>query len=145
ASGSNVFVAAYDVTTNAGYVFGFAVNSNSLAPLNGGVPTPAGIHPSAITVDPSGGALAPVSGSPFASGNQPAAIVIASSGKLAYVANSLDSNITAYSVSAGSLTKIATFATDTQPVAIGIDPGLNQWLYTANFLANTVSGFKIDT
>jgi 6-phosphogluconolactonase len=165
ASGSNVFVAAYDVTTNAGYVFGFAVNSNSLAPLNGGVPTPAGIHPSAITVDPSGnylyvtdfdgnavlsysisgGVLAPVSGSPFASGNQPAAIVIASSGKLAYVANSLDSNITAYSLSAGSLTKIATFATDTQPVAIGIDPGLNQYLYTANFLANTVSGFKIDT
>ncbi len=165
ASGSNVYVAAYDSTANTGYVFSFAVNSSSLTPLNGGVPTPAGAHPSAITVDSSGShlyvtdldgnavlgytisgsALAPISGSPFAAGNEPDAIVIAKSGNLAYVANSLDSNITAYSVSGGSLTKIATFATDTQPVAIGIDPGLNQYLYTANFLANTVSGFKIDT
>jgi 6-phosphogluconolactonase (cycloisomerase 2 family) len=168
ASGSNVYVAAYDVTANTGYVFGFAVQSGStppsLSPLNGGVPTPAGTHPSAITVDASGSylyvtdfdgndvlgysiggsTLAPLAGSPFAAGNQPSAIVIAKSGKLAYVANSLDSNIVAYSVSGGSLSKIATFATDTQPVAIGIDPGLNQYLYTANFLANTVSGFRID-
>jgi len=165
ASGSNVYVTAYDVTANTGFVFSFAVNSDSLTPLNGGVPTPAGTHPSAIAVDSSGGflyvtdfdgntvlgytisgnALEPISGSPFAAGNQPAAIVIDKGGKLVYVANSLDSNITAYSISAGSLTKIAAFATDTQPVAIGIDPGLNQYLYTANFLANTVSGFKIDT
>jgi 6-phosphogluconolactonase len=164
ASGNNVYVAAYDVTANTGYIFSFAVSTNSLTPLNGGVPTPAGMHPSAIAADStgsylyvtdfdsndvlaysiSGSALAPIAGSPFAAGNQPAAIVIAKSGKMAYVANSLDSNITAYSVSGGSLTKIATFATDTQPVAIGIDPGLNQYLYTANFLSNTVSGFRID-
>jgi len=38
-----------------------------------------------------------------------------------------------------------TFATDTQPVAIGIDPALNQYLYTVNFLANTVSGFQLNS
>jgi 6-phosphogluconolactonase len=165
ASGSNVYVAAYDVTADTGFVFSFAVNGSSLAPLNGGAPMPTGRHPSAIVADSAGAflyvtdsgsnnvlgysingsALTPISGSPFAAGNQPAAMVITKSGNLAYVANSLDSNITAYSVNAGSLTKIATFATDTQPVAIGIDPGLNQYLYTANFLANTVSGFRIDS
>jgi hypothetical protein len=28
---------------------------------------------------------------------------------------------------------------------VGIDPALNQYVYTANFLANTLSGFKITT
>ena len=28
-------------------------------------------------------------------------------------------------------------------MAIGIDPSLNQYLYTANFLGNTVSGFEL--
>lgn len=164
ASGSNVYVAAYDATTNAGYVFSFAISDSGLAPLNNGVPTAAGIHPSAITADPtgaylyvtdfsagdvlgysiSGGTLAPVGGSPFASGNHPAAITIDAKGGLAYVANSQDSTITGYAISGGALKKIADFATGTQPVAIGIEPGLNQYLYTANFLGNTVSGFRID-
>ncbi|HEY3704843.1 MAG TPA: beta-propeller fold lactonase family protein [Terracidiphilus sp.] len=166
ATGSNIYVAAYDSTANTGYVFGFAVGSSSLTPLNGGVPTPAGIHPSAIVADPSGAyvyvtdssrgdvlgftisgsALTQIGGSPFASGNSPSAMVIDSTGKLAYVANAVDSTIQGYEIgSGGALTSFATFATDTQPVAIGIDPNLNQYLYTANFLANTVSGFRIDS
>jgi 6-phosphogluconolactonase (cycloisomerase 2 family) len=166
ASGSTVYVAAWDTTANTGYVFGFAVNGASLAPINSGVPVAAGIHPSAITVDPSGaylyvtdlggnnvrgysiasgGTLAPLSGSPFPAGNQPEAIVVDANTKFAYVANSLDSTITGYTISSGSLKAIATFATDTQPVAIGIDPNLNEYLYTANFLGNSVSGFRIDS
>jgi len=169
AAGSNVFVAAYDSTSSAGYIFAFAVTGAapnlSLTPLNNGVPTPAGVHPSAITADPGGahlyatdysankvlafsidanGGLAPLSGSPFPTGNAPSAIVIDARGQLAYVANSLDSTITGYTLSSGALKTVATFATDTQPVAIGIDPALNQYLFTANFLANTVSGFSID-
>ena len=30
------------------------------------------------------------------------------------------------------------------PVAIGVDPNLNQYIFTANFLGNTVSGFQLD-
>lgn len=165
ASGSNVYVAAYDATANTGYVFSFAVSNNTLVPLNGGAPTPAGTHPSALTADATGsylyvtdyagndvlgysingGSLAPLGGSPFLAGNQPSAIVVDKAGKFAYVANALDSNITAYSMAGGNLTRISSFATDTQPVAIGIDPALNQYLYTANFLANTVSGFEMNT
>jgi hypothetical protein len=31
------------------------------------------------------------------------------------------------------------------PVAIGIDPSSNHFLYTANFLGNNVSGFQLNS
>ncbi len=40
---------------------------------------------------------------------------------------------------------IGTFATGLQPVAIGIDPSTNHFLFTVNFLGNTVSGFELST
>jgi len=163
-SGSYAYVSAYDAKAGAGYIFAFAVNSDgTLAPLNGGVPFTAGVQPSAVT-SPSGsaylyvadalqneiiafqinnGLLTPLPGSPFASGLAPAAIAIDAAGKYAYVANSLDSNVTAYSISSGALVRLGAYATGSQPVAIGIDPSLNQYLYTANFLGNTVSGFQL--
>jgi 6-phosphogluconolactonase len=163
ASGSNVYAAAYDSTTGVGYVFGFAASSGVLSALNGGVPVPAGVHPSGIASDPSGsylyvtdaasgnvvaftissGALTPMSGSPFPAGNQPSSIAIDATGKFAVVTNALDSTVTTYSIGAGTLSRIGTFATGLQPVAVGIDPSKNQYLYTANFLGNTVSGFEL--
>jgi len=133
--------------------------------LNNNVPVSAGIYPSAITTDPTGayvyvtdssssnilgfasnsGNLTTLSGSPYQAGNKPSAIVVDATGKFAYVANAQDSNITAYSLSSGALTRISSFTTGTQPVAIGIDPSLNEYLYTANFLAGTVSGFQIQS
>ena len=169
-SGSAVYayVSAYDTTANTGYVFGFAVGSGGvLSPLNGGQPFLAGTNPSSVTSDGTGsyvyatdfaqgkiwayavasgsGLLTPLSGSPFASGDEPMAMVVDSAGKYAYVANSLDSNVTAYSVSSGTLSYLGTFATGTEPVAIGIDPSTKHFLYTANFLGGTVSGFELST
>ncbi len=164
ASGAYVYVTAYDAASGLGYVFGFTANSNgTLSALNSGVPFAAGIHPSAIAADPGGkyvyvtdfantgvlsfqinsGLLAPVSGSPFRSGNGPAAVVADATGKFVYVANSQDSNLTAYSAAGGVLKSLGTYTTGTQPVAIGIDPSTNQYLYTANFLGNSVSGFML--
>jgi 6-phosphogluconolactonase (cycloisomerase 2 family) len=103
-----------------------------------------------LTYSVGSGPLTPVAGSPFPSGNAPAAIVIDGTGKYAYVANSQDATLTAYSVSNGVLTFLGSsptpvaYATGTQPVAIGIDPSLNQYLYTANFLGNNVSGFEVN-
>lgn len=165
-SGSNVYVAAADTTTGVGYVFGFSSSSGTLTPLNGGVPFAAGIKPSAIAADPTGaylyvtdynsnnvlgwtiggtGLLTPLSGSPFPAGGNPSAIVVDAKSKFVYVANAQDSNVVGYSLSGGNLTRIAATATDTEPVAIGIEPALNQYLYTVNFLGNTVSGFQIDS
>jgi 6-phosphogluconolactonase len=165
ASGAYVYVTAYDATLGGGYVFGFSVNSDgSLTALNGGVPFAAGAHPSAIASGPGGnniyvtdynnnnvlaytatnGLLTQVNGSPFSAGNGPAALVIDATGSHIFVANSLDSNLTVYSAAGGALTSIGTFATGTEPVAIGIDPSLNEYLYTANFLGNSVTGFQVN-
>ena len=166
ASGSYVYVTAYDstVSPSAGYIFGFSVGSGGvLTPLSGS-PYAAGVQPSAIASDSSStyvyvtdyasgnvrgytvasrGALTALSGSPFPAGNQPTAVVVDPSYQYAYVANSLDATVTAYSMSSGNLTSIGTYATGLQPVAMGIDPSTNHFLYTANFLDNTVSGFEL--
>jgi len=165
-TGAEIYVSAYDSTANTGYLFGFAVGSGGvLTPLNGGVPFSAGTNPSSVTSDPTGsyvyvtdytqgkvwgysvgsGDLTPLSGSPFAAGDEPTAMVVDSTGQFAYVANSLDSNVTAYTISGGALTFKATYATGTQPVAIGIDPSAKHFLYTANYLGNTVTGFELST
>ena len=170
-TGSFVYVTAYDssVTPNVGYVFGFAVGSGGvLSPLNGGVPYPAGVFPSAAASQTSSsasylyvtdfttgkilgysvgstGALSALSGSPFQAGNQPTAVVVDPAYPYLYVANSLDSTVEAYSISSGALKSLGTYSTGLDPVAIGIDPSTNHFLYTANFLGDTVSGFQLST
>ena len=163
-SGANVYVTAFDTTSSLGYVFGFAVNSDGTLTALSGSPYAAGSHPSGLAIDPSGahlyvtdfaradvlafqvnaGVLTPLGSGPFASGSGPSGIVVDSSGKFAYVSNSQDSNVLAYSISNGALTSMGNFSTGIQPVAIAIDPSLNQYLYTANFLGNTVSGFQLN-
>jgi len=164
-SGAYVYVTAFDATAGGGYIFGFSVNGDgTLSPLNGGVPFNAGSHPSAIASGSGGsfiyvtdlanngvwaysnnaGVLTPISGSPFPTGNAPAALVTDATGSYVFVANSLDSNLTVYSSTNGVLAALGTFTTGTQPVAVGIDPSLNQYVYTANFLGNTVSGFQLN-
>ncbi len=92
------------------------------------------------------GNLTPIAGSPFPAGNQPSAVAVDTAYPYAYVTNSQDSNVTAYSIaSSGALSSIGTYATGLQPVAIGIDPSTEHFLYTINFLDNTVSGFDMNT
>jgi 6-phosphogluconolactonase len=127
---SSTYVYATDFLN--GKVVGYSVCSNSGGPaLNtlGGSSTSCG---NPIPTD-------------FPAGNQPSAIVVDPSYAYAYVANSLDSTVTAYSISSGALTRVATYATGLQPVAMGIDPSTNHFLYTLNFLDNTVSDFELST
>jgi 6-phosphogluconolactonase (cycloisomerase 2 family) len=168
ASGAVVYVSAYDTTTNAGYVFGFSVaSSGALTPLNGGVPFAAGVHPSAIAsysdssntyvyvtdstngnvlgYSVASGLLTKLSGSPFPTGNKPAAIVADPKYPYAYVANALDGSVSAYSISGGELTRIGTYATGLQPMAIGIDPSTNHFVFTANFLGSNISDFELSS
>ncbi|MGA7244247.1 MAG: beta-propeller fold lactonase family protein [Terracidiphilus sp.] len=164
ASSGSLYAVGYDSTTNLGYVFGFTAGSDGTLTAISGFPVAIGTRPSAIASDAtgtylyitdsiqnvvygfqiSGGALTALSGSPFATGAQPSAIVLDATGKYAMVANTQDSNIGVYSVSAGNLSRLGTYTTGTQPVAIGIDPSLNQYVYTANFLGNNVSGFQLN-
>ena len=79
----------------------------------------------------------------FAAGNQPSSLAIFKDQYL-YVANALDSTVDGYSISSGSLTKIGTYASSTNPVAIAIDPRNVGFVYTVNFLGSSLSGYKID-
>ena len=86
-----------------------------------------------------------MSGSPYPAGNAPTGIVVDPSYAYAYVSNETDATVTAYSMSSGVLTRIGSYATGLQPVAIGIDPSTNHFLFTVNFLDNTVSDFELST
>jgi 6-phosphogluconolactonase (cycloisomerase 2 family) len=126
-----------------------------------------GIHPSAIASDSTStyvyvtdatngivvsysiasGALTKISDTP--TGNQPSAIVVDPAYPYAYVTNALDGNVEAYSITNGALsflggsTTPVTYSAGAQPVAIGIDPSTNHFVFTANFLGSTVSDFEL--
>jgi 6-phosphogluconolactonase len=172
ASGSYVYVTAYDssVTPSVGYVFAFAVGSGGVLTAVSGSPFAAGTQLSAIASDASSnylyvtdkanadvlgftiassGALAPLTtgaggGNSFAAGNEPVGVAVDPAYPYVYAVNSLDSNLTAYSMSNGTLTYVGTYTTGLQPVAIGIDPSTARFLFTANFLGNNVSGFELN-
>jgi 6-phosphogluconolactonase (cycloisomerase 2 family) len=172
-SGNFLYVSAYDssATPNVGYVFAFATSSSgALTPVNGGVPFVVGTHPSGIASDASSsylyvtdsgnsdvigysvsssGQLTPLAASPYQTGGAPSSVVVDPTYPYVYVANAQDSSVTQYSISSGVLTNIGTISTGLQPVAIGIDPSTNRFLFTANFLGSsiygTISGFELDT
>jgi 6-phosphogluconolactonase (cycloisomerase 2 family) len=80
----------------------------------------------------------------FPAGGQPSAMVVDPSGDYLYVTNFIDATVTAYSITAGTLTPITSYTTGLQPVAIGIDMAMSKFLYTVNYLGNSVSGFQLN-
>jgi 6-phosphogluconolactonase (cycloisomerase 2 family) len=160
-------------TANPGWIFGFTVGSGgALAPTTGS-PYKAGVKPSGIAADPtgrflyatdfassqligytiqSGNVLNFLINGPFKTGNEPSAITIDPRGKYIYVANSLDSSVLSYVIdlatgtpSVSVNTTASSTSTDTQPVAILVDPALGRFVYTANHLQDSISGFFVNT
>jgi 6-phosphogluconolactonase len=157
---------------NPGWVFGFSVGSSGALTATSGSPYQAGVKPSALATDPtsrfvfvtdfasngligytvqSNDSLNFMVNGPFKTGNQPTSIAIDPRGIYIYVSNSLDSTVSAYAIAlptgtpSGVVNSTATAgnSTDTQPVAIIIDPSLGRFVYTANKLGNSVSGFRL--
>ena len=158
---------------NPGWLFGYAIGSGgALSPVAAN-PYQAGVRPSAVAADPtsrfvyvtdfasnqligytvqSNQSLNFMINGPFKTGNEPSAIVIDPRGIYIYVANALDSTVSAYSIALPtgtpstvvSATGTTTNNTDTEPVAIAIDPALGRFVYTANHLGNSISGFRLN-
>ena len=160
-------------SANPGWLFGFTVGSGGALTASGGSPYKAGVKPSALAADPtsrfvyvtdfasnhligytvqSNGILTFLINGPFKTGSEPSAIAIDPRGRYIYIANSLDSSVSAYIIdlatgtpsSAVNVTGASINTTDTQPVSIVVDPALGRYVYTANHLGNSVSGFRID-
>jgi 6-phosphogluconolactonase (cycloisomerase 2 family) len=91
---------------------------------------------------------------PFKTGNEPSSVAIDPRGKYLYVSNALDSSVSAYAIDLPTGTPTVTLSTtsatgganttDTQPVSIAVDPALGRFVYTANYLGNSISGFRLD-
>ncbi len=159
-------------SANPGWVFGYTVGTGgALTP--GANPYEAGIKPSALVSDPtnrfvyvtdfasneligytiqSGSTLDFLINGPFRTGNEPSAVTIDPRGTYLYVTNQLDSTVSAYLISLSTGTPSAAVnitgsqnnVTDTTPVAVVVDPAVGRFVYTANQLGNSVSGFILD-
>jgi 6-phosphogluconolactonase len=158
---------------NPGWVFGFAVGSGGALTPSSGSPYQAGVKPSALTADPtdrfvyvtdfasneligytiqSGNVLNFLVNGPFKTGNEPSSIVVDPRGIYIYLSNALDSTLSAYSIALPTGTPSAIvnttsstiYATDTQPVSITLEPALGRFVYTANHLGNSISGFRLN-
>ncbi|MGA7830150.1 MAG: beta-propeller fold lactonase family protein [Terracidiphilus sp.] len=89
---------------------------------------------------------------PFRTGNEPSAITIDPRGLFIYVTDELDSVVLAYTIVpltgnptiSVNISGTQTNPTDTQPVDVIVDPALGRFVYTANYLGDSVSGFRLD-
>ncbi len=158
---------------NPGWIFGFTVDSHGVLTPTAGSPYQAGVKPSALAADPTnrfvyvtdfassqligytiqaGSSLNFFLAAPTHTGNQPGAITFDPRGKFIYIVNELDSTVNALAIDQATGATTATInvangftdPTDTDPVAVVVDPALGRFVYTANFLGNSVSGFRLD-
>jgi 6-phosphogluconolactonase len=156
-----------------GWLWSFQVGSGGALTAANGSPFQAGVKPVALATDPtsrfvyvadyasnqligysvqSEGTLNFLINGPFKTGNEPQAVTIDPRGIYMYVANALDSTVSGYVIDratgtpslAVNTTGATNNVTDTQPVAIAVDPALGRFVYTANTLGNSVSGFRLD-
>jgi len=160
-------------TANPGWVFGYSVGSGGALTTASGSPYKAGVKPSALISDPtnrflyvtdfasnqligytiqSGSVLNFLINGPFKTGNEPNSLTNDPRGKYMYVSNGLDSTVSAYVIDlstgtpsgAVNVTGSQLNSTDTTPVSVIVDPALGRFVYTANQIGDTVSGFRLD-
>jgi 6-phosphogluconolactonase len=173
ADGAAAYVTTYDPTAGLGYIYAFSVASGGALSTISGSPFDCGVKPTGIATVPtsrfiyavdfsqnqliaygvdSGGILHPLINGPFKTGNQPTSITIDPRGIFIYVTNGLDNSVSAYDIAlstgtpsaAVNVTGSAINSTGTQPVAVLVDPSYGRFVYTANYLDNSVSGFELN-
>ena len=93
-----------------------------------------------------GGALTPISGSPFQAGVAPNASASDPTGRFYYVTDGATNQLIAYTITQnGVLVPLQNgpFKTDVFPDAVTIDPS-GTYVYVANYNSNDISGYQID-
>jgi 6-phosphogluconolactonase len=154
-----------------GQVSGYQIaSSNALTPTPSS-PYAAGVAPNAIVTDPTnrfvyvtdfrqnlifsyqvqgGGGIAPLPVSTTATGNLPSAITVDPRGAYIYVTNYGDGTVSGYALNAqnGQPSGLAgtsnSTATDPGPAAVIVENSIGRYVYTANFIGNSVSSLFLD-
>jgi 6-phosphogluconolactonase len=158
---------------NPGWLFGYSIDSGGALTATPGSPYNAGVKPSALVAEPTsrflyvtdfassqmigygvftGYSLGFLQNGPFRTGNEPVGIAVDPRGKFLYTANAVDSSVSAFVIDLPTGTPSAAVNTtgpsvnsaDTQPSGIFVEPALGRYVYTANFLGNSISGFRLD-
>ncbi len=160
-------------SAHPGWVFSYGVGTGGALTPGSGSPFQAGVKPSALAIDPTsrfvyvtdyasnhliGFGLTDnstmnflISG-PYKTGAEPTAVAVDPRGRFIYVSNSLDSSVSAFAIDLATgipsavvnVTGSPLNSSDTQPVALAVDPALGRYVYTANFLGNSISGFRLN-
>ncbi|MFZ1086504.1 MAG: beta-propeller fold lactonase family protein [Terracidiphilus sp.] len=89
---------------------------------------------------------------PFNTGVEPSAIAINPGGRFIYITNQLSNTVSAYAIdlATGTPTTVVNVtgspsnSTEAEPVALIVDPALGRFVYTANYLGPSVTGFALD-
>ncbi len=160
-------------SANPGWVFGFAIGSGGALTPTTDSPYQSGVKPSGIALDPanrfiyvtdyasnsligfgitSGTELNYLITGPYKTGNEPSSVTIDPRGKFIYVSNALDNTVSAFAIdlttgvpsAAINSTGSTSNSTDTQPDAIVVEPSQGRYVYTANYLGNSISGFRLN-
>jgi 6-phosphogluconolactonase (cycloisomerase 2 family) len=95
------------------------------------------------------GTLTALTNGPFATGVFPDGITIDPSGTYIYVANYNSNTINAYQIaqstgSPSALSGATSYTTKTGPMCILVDPAFGRFLFTANFLDSSVTGYQLN-
>ncbi|MGA7342778.1 MAG: beta-propeller fold lactonase family protein [Terracidiphilus sp.] len=138
-SGAYVYVATYDSTADANYIFGFSIGSGgALTPLNGGAPLGGG----AFATGTCTGAFL---NAPYVVGTCTAAIASDPTSSYVYVTDEINGEVHGFSIASntGLLTPLSgsPFSAGNQPSAIVVDPSY-PYVYVANSLDATVTAFS---
>jgi 6-phosphogluconolactonase len=154
-----------------GQISSFTVNPDNSLTAGAGSPFAAGVAPDAIASDPtnrfvyvtdfrqnlilsysvqSGGSIQPLVTSTTPTGQLPSAITVDPRGLYIYASNYGAGTVSGFALNAttGVPSALAgtssTSATDPGPAAITIENSIGRYIYTANFVGNSVSGLYFD-
>ncbi len=159
-------------SANPGWIFGYAIGSNGVLTPSLYSPWEAGVKPTSIAADPNnlevyatdyasnqligygiidGTRLEFLVDGPFQTGDEPSSVTVDPRGLFIYVANSLQSSVSGYAINLANGTPSAIFGTvtatnttDTDPVDIIVEPSLGRYVYTANYVSDSISGFRLN-
>ena len=102
---------------------------------------------SAFSIDSTTGALTQITGSPFATGNDPQGLACDPAGKFLFTANIQDDTVSAFTIdpTSGALTAVSgsPFPTSAAPLAAAVDPA-GQFLFVGGSGSGGISGYSIN-
>ncbi|HEX6770726.1 MAG TPA: beta-propeller fold lactonase family protein [Acidobacteriaceae bacterium] len=155
-----------------GQITSYVIRSNKALTPGAGSPFAAGVAPNAIVTDPSNrfvyvtdfgqnlmfgygvqgsnGTIEPLVTPTTPTGQLPSALTIDPRGKFIYVTNYGDGNVSGYALNAtnGIPSGLAGTSSNTQtdpgPAALVAEDSIGRYVYTANFIGNSVSSLYVD-